>query len=219
MAQIIGMMNQKGGSGKSTTVEHVSITMASTGKRVLIVDTDPQQTSYKFFLRNHDAFPAGYNGVIDVVKADKESFLSILGQYKKNYDYVFVDTAPALGQSMGQIIQACDLVIVCVQPTFKDVEATEGIVNSIKANQANIKKLKAVFCITRRPPRKNISATLAKLKEYDLPIMATQIRDYVCYDHADNFGVGMIHLDTKNAENATSDIHEFTTELTSILGQ
>lgn len=220
MAKVISMMNQKGGSGKSTNAQHAAITMASSGARVLIVDTDPQLTCYKFFLRNHEQFPQGYNGVIDVVKADIESLMSTLKQYKSNYDYVFIDTAPALGRSMATIIQASNLVIVCLQPTFKDVEATESIVKSIKANQANDKKIKAVFCITRKHHNKNITGTLMKLKEYGLPVMATAIREYVCYDKADEHGLGIIHFhDGAYSEKAASDIHEFTTEITKILGE
>ncbi len=41
-AQVIAVVNQKGGTGKTTTVENIGIGLAREGKKVLLVDTDPQ---------------------------------------------------------------------------------------------------------------------------------------------------------------------------------
>src|SRR4051794_18749134 len=42
MAAIITMLNLKGGVGKSTCTFHLGCTLATTGRRVLLVDNDPQ---------------------------------------------------------------------------------------------------------------------------------------------------------------------------------
>ncbi len=41
-AAIMAVVNQKGGTGKTTTCENLGIGLAMEGKRVLVVDTDPQ---------------------------------------------------------------------------------------------------------------------------------------------------------------------------------
>ncbi len=39
---VIAVVNQKGGTGKTTTCENLGVGIAKTGKKVLLVDTDPQ---------------------------------------------------------------------------------------------------------------------------------------------------------------------------------
>ena len=49
MGEVIAVMNQKGGCGKTTTVVNTATSLALMGKSVLVVDMDPQANATTSF--------------------------------------------------------------------------------------------------------------------------------------------------------------------------
>ncbi len=69
MPRILAIANRKGGVGKTTTTVNVATAMAATGKKVLVVDLDPQgNASTSMGVNKKGTMPSSYEVLIGNVK-------------------------------------------------------------------------------------------------------------------------------------------------------
>ena len=117
MALFIGLVNQKGGVGKTT----LAINLANSFKenvKVCLVDLDPQGT---------------INSLADVLKGF-EVLTSLEEAALSAYDVVFIDTPPYLSDKLVQVIKLCNLIIVPTKAGIADLLALKPTTALIKAN-------------------------------------------------------------------------------------
>lgn len=85
MGEVIAVMNQKGGCGKTTTVVNTATSLASLGKKVLVVDMDPQANATTGFgidksqIKNsiYDALVGNVNVTAATIKTSIKNLLII----------------------------------------------------------------------------------------------------------------------------------------------
>lgn len=72
-ATTIAIVNQKGGTGKTTSTENIGVALAMEGKRVLLVDTDPQASlTVCMGSTQPDELPVTLATVLNKILQDKE---------------------------------------------------------------------------------------------------------------------------------------------------
>lgn len=176
MPQVIAVLNQKGGSGKTTIAINLAHALKLAGSKVLLVDSDPQGSA-------RDWNEANQGQVLPVVGLDRETLPTDLAAISGGYDYVVIDGAPQIAKLAASAIKCADLVLIPVQPSPFDIWATADLVELIKTRQTITDgKPLASFVISRAIKHTKLSQEVNEaLEEYDLPILERGTSQRVIY--------------------------------------
>src|SRR6476469_3722989 len=152
MGRIIGVANQKGGVGKTTTAINLAASLAVLEFKTLLVDADPQAnstTGIGFDLHNitKSLYDCMVNNMpasevilkTDVPYLDRELVLKrILDPVKNDYDFIVIDCSPSLGLITVNALVASDSVTIPVQCEFFALEGLGKLLNTIKIVQSRL---------------------------------------------------------------------------------
>ena len=150
---IASIANQKGGTGKTTTAQNLAAALAREGLRVLVVDLDPQGnltygagvdgariTAREILLREASAQQAVVHlATMDLIPSSRSlatmdlelsqtgkeyRLCEALEALNDPYDWIILDTPPALGILTINALTASNRIIV---PTLADAYSAQGI--------------------------------------------------------------------------------------------
>lgn len=173
MTEIISIANQKGGVGKTTTAVNLSAALALEGKRVLLIDADPQANATTSLGFHRDTYEYNLYHVmlgtkelneiildtdienlklapsnISLVGIEKEFYKKTeerelvlrnkLNHVRKDYDYIIIDSPPALGPITINTLSASTSVIIPIQCEFFALEGLAQLLNTIKLVRQSI---------------------------------------------------------------------------------
>lgn len=209
---IIGVLNQKGGVGKTTLSVNLSAALALGGESVLLVDADPQGSSLAWS-SVREAEP-----LFPVVGMAKSSLHKDLPELASNYDHVVIDGAPRVNEIARSAILACDVVLIPVQPSPVDVWATDEIVRLIEEAQTFKPSLKAGFVVNRKIANTAIGRDVGQaFEEYPYPVLSSGLSQRVAF--AESFAAGLSVMETAPDSAAAAEVAGVMRELAGLVGK
>ena len=169
--------SSKGGAGKTTIATHLAAHAAVAGRRTVIIDADPQQSSTRWAERR-----AGLDSAV-LPLAGARRAKSAWKSLPEDTQRVVIDApAGAMADDLETWLEHADAVVVPVQPSALDLDATVPFLNTL-AQHPRIRRgeLRLGLVANRMKPWTNASqATLELLGQWPYPVVAS-LRDSQAY--------------------------------------
>lgn len=203
---IIGVLNQKGGVGKTTLSVSIAAALAHGGARVLLIDADPQGSALDWAAAREGA------PLFSVIGLPRASIHKEIGEIGKGYDHIVIDGPPRVTDLARSAIMASDVVLIPVQPSPYDVWAADEVVKLIDEATVYKAALKSVFVVNRKIANTAIGRDIGDaLAAYPIPVLTSAVTQRVIYAEAAAQGKAVFEIDPHGP--ATAEIAALVAEL------
>lgn len=185
--KVIALLNEKGGAGKSTIAINMACALHRAGRRVVLIDADPQGTARDW----REASPEGVD-LPPVVALDRPELL--LSSIKTLAADIAVIDTPAKAEKMSaNVVRIAHIAIVPVQPSAADVWASAAAVKLIQSKRDVGGEIDAAFVATRVSSATNLSKEIRRgeWNEYGIDMLNQSISNRVSYAQALSDGVSV----------------------------
>lgn len=191
--------SSKGGVGKTTIATHLAAHAALAGQRTVLVDADPQHSSTRWAER----------------RAELESAVLPVDGTRRNWakhvpddaQRIIVDApAGATADSLEDVLEIADGLVVPVLPSTLDIDATVGFLNGIaKHPRVRRGQIRVGLVGNRLRPWTNASQqAVALLEQWPYPVVA-QLRDSQAYVVLVGLGRSLFDYHSQNVRDHQDD--------------
>lgn len=205
---VVSIVGQKGGSGKSTVASNLAAGLYRSGKTVLIIDADPQATLIDW----HTARPDGVELPPVIAATTAKDVQAAIKAAKA--DVVVIDTPGRAASLSEAVIGLSDVALIVVQPSAPDLWAAAQTCAQVQAAKKAGVDVSAAFLVNRLQPNTRMATEFAKGEWNDnegVEVMESTIGNRTAFAIA--FADGVSVYETTGADAARAEIDLLIKEL------
>jgi chromosome partitioning protein len=183
---IVALLNQKGGVGKTTLALHIAGEWARRGRRVIVVDADPQGSALDW---SQQRAREGAPRLFGVVGLARDTLHHEAAELALDVDHVVIDGPPRVAGLLRSALLAADLALIPAQPSPFDGWASAEMLKLLAEARIFRPQLMARFVLNRCGVRSVIARETAEaLADHDPPVLAARVGQRVIFADAARTG-------------------------------
>lgn len=177
--QVIGVVSQKGGVGKTTFTQCLAIEALRQGIAAAIIDADPQRSAADWGKQREDA---GIDAPVVMALGTRSLRTVVKELQNRGASFIVIDTPPHSAPAINAALEVSTGAAMVTRPNPMDIralEATWAIVDRMKKPSATI--------FTQTPPgsrAKALALALRRLDELGIPHCPTPLSYTLGYPYA-----------------------------------
>jgi chromosome partitioning protein len=215
--KVVTVLSQKGGAGKSTLTMQLAGGLARSGRRVAIIDLDPQETAMRWAHAAPESVP--FPARVMRLEAAPEQLHQIIKQAAREADLILLDCPPSIEHAATlAALQEADVALVPVVPSPADLWSTKGVERLILQVQASRKGLKAAL-VPNRVLRTNLAwDVLEVMRDFSLPVLGAALSQRNAFAQSAVIGGTVYQLGRAGAE-AAREVDKLVVEVLKLTGE
>jgi chromosome partitioning protein len=179
--QIVGVMSQKGGVGKSTLCQLIAREAAASGKQAKILDFDTKQMSSTDWVRarlDRDLEPA--------IEAEPVKNIDKALKQNRGFDLIVLDGAAGTPKRTAELARECDLIILPTGASRADLVPTLALARRIA--EMKLAAGGPVFALCRVLTESEAAEARATIGGAGFETLEGELAERPGYRQAQNFG-------------------------------
>lgn len=189
---IISVVNQKGGTGKSTTAVNLATCFSAVGKRTLLIDADTQQTTLEWKTDRPDDLPK-----VQVIGLPAPNLHKEIDAFKADYDVILIDGGGRITAAARAACAVADFVIIPTRPSKPDILSTKDFLTTVIEEVRTMHEVAGGILINQMQTGTVVGkAALEEIRNLGYPVFDTIIHARVVYQEAMAAGMSVIEYDS-----------------------
>ena len=200
MAKIVGIIQIKGGAGRSTVATNLAAAISEQLKTALIDCDMPQGTSASWYALRQEERPI--DSLTLLTAATHNELARMVEQASQSHSLIIIDAPPRIAEITRTILILADLCLIPVGASAAEIWATTDLLNTITEAKKVKPQVDARIIWTRFRPNTRSAQELSETvhKELKLRELSTKLGFRVAYSDALAQGHSVLEWSDANAK-------------------